>query len=186
MRNAGQKKLWPCFIDKVHLPKVAEALRRGIIVLITRSQESWYSFYKQTSKWWKAESNMLPPSSLELRVLWLVNQIYFFIVTCSHDNNIDTYHARLDWICFSWYSKSAKTMLYKFRKSEGLEIQISQISQENTCVGVSFLRKLHTFWPATLLKRDSNTGAFCEIFKNTSFEEHLRTTTSKCWIIFPF
>ena len=129
---------------------------------------------------------MLSPGSLELGVLWLVNQIYFFIVTWSHDNNIDTYHARLDWICFSWYSKSAKTMLYKFRKSEELEIQISQISQENTCVGVSFLRKLHTFWPATLLKRDSNTGAFCEIFKNTSFEEHLRTTTSKCWIIFPF
>ena len=38
---------------------------------------------------------------------------------------------------------------------------------KKTRVGVSFLR-------------DSNTGAFCEIFKNTSFEEHLRTTTSKC------
>ena len=32
-------------------------------------------------------------------------------------------------------------------------LKISQISQENTCVGVSF-------GPATLLKRDSNTGAF--------------------------
>ena len=35
--------------------------------------------------------------------------------------------------------------------------------------------------PATLLKRDSNTGAscqYCEIFKNTYFEEHLRMTAS--------
>ena len=33
---------------------------------------------------------------------------------------------------------------------------------------------------ATLLKRDSSTGVFCEIceiFKNIYFEEHLRTTS---------
>ena len=36
----------------------------------------------------------------------------------------------------------------------------------------SFLIKLRAFRPATLLKRDSNTGVFCEtckIFKNTFF-----------------
>ena len=35
--------------------------------------------------------------------------------------------------------------------------------------------------PATLLKTDSNTGVsseYCEIFKNTYFEEHLRTPAS--------
>ena len=33
--------------------------------------------------------------------------------------------------------------------------------------------------PSTLLKRDSNTGAFleiCDFFKNTYFEEHIQTT----------
>ena len=44
------------------------------------------------------------------------------------------------------------------------------ISQEKTCIGA--LR------PATLLKRDSNTGEICEIFKNTYFEDHLQTTAS--------
>ena len=42
-----------------------------------------------------------------------------------------------------------------------------------------FLIKLKAFRPATLLKRDSNTGLFscgyCQNFKNTYFEEHLRT-----------
>ena len=36
--------------------------------------------------------------------------------------------------------------------------------------------------PETLLKRDSDTGIsceFCEIFKNTFFTEHLRTTASE-------
>ena len=41
--------------------------------------------------------------------------------------------------------------------------------------------KLQTFKPAYLLRRDSNTGVFCEhceIFKNTYSEVHLRTTAS--------
>ena len=45
---------------------------------------------------------------------------------------------------------------------------------KNTCVGI--------FRPATLLKRDFNTGFSCEIyetFKNTYFEEDLRTTTCR-------
>ena len=41
-----------------------------------------------------------------------------------------------------------------------LFLKISQFSQESTCVRVSFLIKLHDFSPATLLERDSNTGAF--------------------------
>ena len=33
-------------------------------------------------------------------------------------------------------------------------------STRNTCVGVYFFKKLKTFRPATLLKRDPNTGVF--------------------------
>ena len=45
-----------------------------------------------------------------------------------------------------------------------------QNSQENTCVGVSFLIK------KTLLKRLQHVFSceFCEIFKNTLEQEHLR------------
>ena len=44
-----------------------------------------------------------------------------------------------------------------------------------------FLIKSVAFRPVTLLKRDSNTGVFLyimRIFKNTYFEEYLRTTGS--------
>ena len=46
----------------------------------------------------------------------------------------------------------------------------------------------NTFRPATLLKRDPNAGAsceYCENFKNTYFEEHLRTTASVCIVNLP-
>ena len=50
---------------------------------------------------------------------------------------------------------------------------------ENTCVDSIFNK-------AAILKRDSNTGAFCDkilkickISKKTYFEEHLRTTASR-------
>ena len=45
-------------------------------------------------------------------------------------------------------------------------------------VSESFFNKLQAFRSATLLKRDSKTDVFllfCEIFKNTYFEEHLWT-----------
>ena len=52
-------------------------------------------------------------------------------------------------------------------------LKLSQIPQENTSVGVSFLTEdLQLFW-----KRDSNTGfscEYCEISKSTYFEEHLK------------
>ena len=47
-----------------------------------------------------------------------------------------------------------------------------------------FLVKLQAFSPAILLKRDSNIGVasssfeYCKIFKNNSFEEHLRMAVS--------
>ena len=47
--------------------------------------------------------------------------------------------------------------------SEKVFLKISQYSQENTCVGVSFLIKL--------LKRDSNTGVFLRILR--TFKEQL-------------
>ena len=39
-------------------------------------------------------------------------------------------------------------------------LKIPQISQENSCVGVSFLKHLQAFRPETLSKRDSNTDVF--------------------------
>ena len=51
------------------------------------------------------------------------------------------------------------------RSIKKLFFKISQYSQENNCVGVSLLRKMLTFSPATLLKGDSNTGVFLTIFK---------------------
>ena len=53
---------------------------------------------------------------------------------------------------------------------KGFFLKVSQNSEENTRVGVSFIKK-----------RDSNksvSGEYCEIFKNTIFTEHLRTTAS--------
>ena len=41
-----------------------------------------------------------------------------------------------------------------------------------------FLIKSQALRPATLLKSESNAGLSCEIFKNTYFEEHMRTASS--------
>ena len=55
-------------------------------------------------------------------------------------------------------------------------LKILQYSQENTCVRVS----LQAFRSVILLKRDTNLFSceYCETFKNTNFEEYLRTTAS--------
>ena len=50
---------------------------------------------------------------------------------------------------------------------------------ENHLCWSLFLIKLQDLRTVTLLKRDSNTGVsyeICELFKNTYFEKHLRTT----------
>ena len=61
-------------------------------------------------------------------------------------------------------------------------LKLSQFSQE-TPVLESFSSKVAgLLWKFINLKRDSNTGFFCEvweIFKNTYFEEHLRMTAFK-------
>ena len=41
-------------------------------------------------------------------------------------------------------------------------IKISQYSQENNCVEIFFLIKMQAFMAPALLKRNSNTGVFCE------------------------
>ena len=62
-----------------------------------------------------------------------------------------------------------------------LFLKISQYSQEKICVGVSFLIKLLTLLTLTnfIKMRLTTTQVFscgyCKIFKNTYFEEHLRT-----------
>ena len=99
----------------------------------------------------------------------------------------------------------------KFRKSimnrcpiKKLLLKISQYSQVNTCVGVYFLIKMQVFSPATLLKTESNSCftvniakwpafllkmtpiqvfscEYCEICKNTCFEEHLCVERFPTW-----
>ena len=75
----------------------------------------------------------------------------------------------------------AETATHQRCSIKSLFLKISQDSQENTSVGVTFLIK---FQPSNLqiyLKRDSDQRVscdFCEVFKNTFFAEHLRTTAS--------
>ena len=59
-------------------------------------------------------------------------------------------------------------------------LKIWDISHKNPYVGVSF-SKVADQKACNFIKKDSNTGASCEIFenfKNTNFEEHLRETAS--------
>ena len=62
-------------------------------------------------------------------------------------------------------------------------LKISQNSQENTCIGVSFLINLHASGLQLYQKKETPTQVFsCEfskIFKNTFFSEHLRKTASE-------
>ena len=104
------------------------------------------------------------------------------------------------WKISNLYPKMSKEFYHqvKFRKSimsrtcfiKKLFLIILQYSQENTCLGVSFLIKLSfNKRPATLSKRDSNTGVFCEycqIFKNNYFEEHLWTAASESFSLYQF
>ena len=63
-----------------------------------------------------------------------------------------------------------------------LFLKNSQNSQENTCVRVSFLIKLQAE-ACNFIKKETLAQVFsckfCESFKNTSFAEHLRPTTSE-------
>ena len=66
-----------------------------------------------------------------------------------------------------------------FCKKSALK-NFANFTGKHLCWGF-FLIKLQAFRPGIFLKRDSNTGVFMEnlkIFKNTYFEDHLRTTTS--------
>ena len=57
---------------------------------------------------------------------------------------------------------SRKSIMNRKCSTRKLFLKISQYSSENTCVGISFLIKLQAFRAPALLKRDSNTGVFCE------------------------
>ena len=91
--------------------------------------------------------------------------------------------------CTQRILSSHQSIMNRKCSTRKLFLKISQYSSENTCVGISFLIKLQAFRAPALLKRDSNTGVFCEhweIFKNTYFEEHLRTAASESftWTFF--
>ena len=63
-------------------------------------------------------------------------------------------------------------------------LEMSQISQENTCARVSFLIKFRTWGPeaCSFIKIETLaqvlSGEFCEISKNTFFTEHLWAAVS--------
>ena len=62
---------------------------------------------------------------------------------------------------------SSHKILEKYNEQKMLHKKtILQYSQKNTCFGVSFMIKMQVFSPATLLKRDSNTGVSLQILRN--------------------
>ena len=63
-----------------------------------------------------------------------------------------------------------------------LQSRCSQYLQENTCAGVSFLKKFQSFRPATLKETPAKVLSceYCKIFKNSFFIEHFR------WLLLPF
>ena len=86
---------------------------------------------------------------------------------------------------FIWIKKRASCVLYFFNQS--ILYSIDTVAPEvnlNWKIGDSNMRicwyfKLKTWWiPAALLRRDSNKGEFCEIFKETFFTKHLWTIAS--------
>ena len=57
---------------------------------------------------------------------------------------------------------SRKSIMNRKCSTRKLFLKISQYSQENTCVGISFLIKMQAFRAPALLKKVSNTGVFWE------------------------
>ena len=59
--------------------------------------------------------------------------------------------------------KFQKIIMNRWYSLKKLFLKVSQYSPENACVGVSFLKIMQAFRPATLLKRGSNTSVFLRI-----------------------
>ena len=57
---------------------------------------------------------------------------------------------------------SGKSIMKRKCSTRKLFLKISQYSQENTCVGISFLIKMQAFRAPALLKKVSNIGVFWE------------------------
>ena len=82
---------------------------------------------------------------------------------------------------------SHKSIMKRKCSTRKLFLKISQDSQENTCVGASFLIKMQGFRPPNFIKKRLEHRCFrehWEIFKNTYFEEHLRTAASESFTWF--
>ena len=57
---------------------------------------------------------------------------------------------------------SCKSIMNRNCSTRKLFLKLWQYSQENICVGISFLIKMQAFRAPALLKTHSNTGVFCE------------------------
>ena len=96
--------------------------------------------------------------------------------SCSENLDLNSNLMKFFKLAFLLNTQGKMFFLYRgrFRSSHGrcsvkiVFLKISQISQENTCIGDS--------------KKEAPTQLFsceyCEIFKNTYFQEHLRMTAS--------
>ena len=90
----------------------------------------------------------------------LLMQWYEFKKSLKHRFMVQTYHKTS--MNLSCTSREAATGGVLWKK---LFLKISQYSQENTCVGVSF-NKTAGLKPCKFLKRDSNVGVFLWILRN--------------------
>ena len=64
------------------------------------------------------------------------------------------------------FLSSRKSIMNSKCCTRKLFLKISQYSQENTCVGISFLIKMQAFRVPALLKKDSSTGVFLRTLRN--------------------
>ena len=108
--------------------------------------------------------------------------------------------AQEKWKISILYPKMSKEVYHqiKFRKSimsrrcfiKKLFLIISQYSQENTCVGVSFLINCLLIKGLQLYSKETPAQVFsweyCQIFKNNYFEEHLWTAASESFSFYQF
>ena len=100
-------------------------------------------------------------------------QLYYY---CSRVTYIN-YNKKL-------YMTSPEAVVWRWSVKKLLLKKLRRIHRKAS-VSESLFNKLHAFRPATLLKRDSNTGVFLwfyKFFNDTYFEEHLRTISR--WTVY--
>ena len=101
---------------------------------------------------------------ISLWILWNFQDLYSKELSRFNSKYLYLYTQLENFFLQDWlneaYWLTPTTSSHRKCSIKKLFLKVSQYSQENICVRVSFLTKLQTFSAATLLKRDSNTGVF--------------------------